>query len=88
MAITSKLVRPFVILVMLLIAIPLVLGVKRAGSTGTRILIGALIGIGFNLLDRLFGNVGVVYGLNPVVAASLPFILALGLSIFKIRRMD
>ena len=87
-AITSKLVRPFVILVMLLIAIPLVLGVKRAGSTGTRILIGALIGIGFNLLDRLFGNVGVVYGLNPVVAASLPFILALGLSIFKIRRMD
>ncbi|MBV1875027.1 MAG: LPS export ABC transporter permease LptG, partial [Cycloclasticus sp.] len=58
-AITSKLVRPFVILVMLLIAIPMVLGVKRAGSTGTRILIGALIGIGFNLIDRLFGNVGV-----------------------------
>jgi len=86
-AITSKLVRPFVILVMLLIAIPMVLGVKRAGSTGTRILIGALIGIGFNLVDRLFGNVGVLYGLNPVIAASLPFFLALGLSIFTIRRM-
>jgi lipopolysaccharide export system permease protein len=87
-AITSKLVRPFVILVMLLIAIPLVLGVKRAGSTGTRILIGALIGIGFNLVDRLFGNVGVAYGLNPIIAASLPFILALTASIVTIRRMD
>lgn len=86
-AITSKLVRPFVILVMLLIAIPFVLGVKRAGSTGTRILLGALIGIGFNLVDRLFGNIGVVYGLNPVVAASLPFLLALLASITTIRRM-
>lgn len=87
-AITGKLVRPFVILVMLLIAIPMVLGVKRAGSTGTRILIGALIGIGFNLLDRLFGNVGVAYGFNPIIAASLPFLLALAVSVFTIRRMD
>ncbi|MBQ0725261.1 MAG: LPS export ABC transporter permease LptG [Cycloclasticus sp.] len=86
-AITSKLVRPLVILVMLLIAIPFVLGVKRAGSTGTRILLGALIGIGFNLVDRLFGNIGVVYGLNPVVSASLPFLLALVASITTIRRM-
>ncbi|WP_020161795.1 LPS export ABC transporter permease LptG [Cycloclasticus pugetii] len=86
-AMTSKLIRPFVILVMLLIAIPMVLGVKRAGSTGTRILIGALIGIGFNLVDRLFGNIGVLYGLNPVIAASLPFFLALCISAFTIRRM-
>jgi lipopolysaccharide export system permease protein len=86
-AITSKLVRPFVILVMLLIAIPMVLGVNRAGSTGTRILIGALIGIGFNLVDRLFGNVGVLYGLHPVIAASLPFLLALSAAMFTIRRM-
>ncbi len=86
-AITNKLIRPAVILVMLLIAIPMVLGVKRASSTGTRILVGALIGIGFNLVDRLFGNVGVLYGLNPVVAASLPFLLALAGSLFTIRRM-
>ncbi|PHS70837.1 MAG: LPS export ABC transporter permease LptG [Cycloclasticus sp.] len=87
-AITNKLIRPFVILVMLLMAIPFVLSVKRAGSTGTRILIGALIGIGFNLIDRLFGNVGVLYGLNPIISASLPFFLALGASVITIRRMD
>jgi len=86
-AITGKFIRPFVILVMLLIAIPMVLGVKRASSTGTRILVGALIGIGFNLVDRLFGNVGVLYGLSPVVAASLPFFLALFGAVFTIRRM-
>ncbi|ORU94648.1 MAG: LPS export ABC transporter permease LptG [Cycloclasticus sp. symbiont of Bathymodiolus heckerae] len=86
-AITSKLIRPFVILVMLLIAIPMVLSVNRASSTGTRILVGALIGIGFNLVDKLFGNVGVLYGLNPIIAASLPFLLALSASIFTIRRM-
>ncbi|MEW5008636.1 LPS export ABC transporter permease LptG [Cycloclasticus sp. 46_83_sub15_T18] len=86
-AISSKVIRPFVILVMLLIAIPMVLGVQRASSTGTRILLGALIGIGFNLVDKLFGNVGVLYGLHPVIAASLPFLLALSASIWTIRRM-
>lgn len=87
-AITSKIIRPFVILVMLMIAVPFVLGVGRAGSTGSRILIGALIGIGFNLVDRLFGNVGVVYGLNPVLAASMPFLLALTGSVLAIRRLN
>ena len=86
-AITSKLIRPFVILAMLLIAIPMVLGVNRASSIGTRILIGVLIGVGFSLVDRLFGSVGVFYGLNPIVAASLPLLLALSASIFTIRRM-
>lgn len=87
-AITNKLMRPFVILIMLLIAVPFVLGVKRAGSMGSRILIGTLIGVGFNLLDRLFGNIGLVYGLNPVISAALPFVLVLTLSIISIRRMS
>ena len=86
-AITSKIIRPFVILVMLLIAVPFVLGVQRAGSTGGRILAGVMIGIGFSLLDRLFGNIGVVYGLNPYVAASIPFILATTASIVAIRKV-
>lgn len=86
-ALTSKLLRPFVILVMLLIAIPFVLGVNRVSSIGTRILIGTLIGIGFHLVSRLFGNVGIVYGLNPIVSASLPFFLALLASAYSIRRM-
>ena len=86
-AITSKIIRPFVILVMLLISVPFVFGVKRAGSTGGRILMGALIGIGFNLVDRLFGNVGIVYGFNPILAAAMPFLLALSVSVLAIRRM-
>jgi len=86
-ALTSKLLRPFVILVMLLIAIPFVLGVSRVNSIGSRILIGALIGIGFHLVSRLFGNVGIVYGLDPIVAASLPFFLALAGATYAIRRM-
>lgn len=87
-AVTSKIIRPFVILAMLLISIPFVLGVKRAQSTGTRILVGALIGIGFSLIDRLFGGIGVVYGLNPVFSAALPFLLVVTASGILIRRMD
>lgn len=87
LALSSKLVRPFVTLAMLLVAIPFVLGVQRSGSIGSRILIGAILGIGFTLVERLFGNVGLVYGLNPVVAATLPFFLVLSAAIVAIRRM-
>ena len=88
LAITSKIIRPFVILAMLLISIPFVLGSNRVQSTGSRILTGVLIGTGFTLVERLFGGVGVAYGLNPVLSAALPFILVLSVSIVLIRRMD
>lgn len=87
LALSSKLVRPLVTLSMLLVAIPFVLGVQRSGSIGSRILIGAILGIGFTLVERLFGNVGLVYGLNPVVAATLPFFLVTSAALYAIRRM-
>lgn len=87
LALSSKLVRPFVALAMLLVAIPFVLGLQRTSSLGSRILIGAILGIGFTLVERLFGNIGLVYGLNPVVAATLPFFLVLTGSLWAIRRM-
>jgi lipopolysaccharide export system permease protein len=87
LAFSSKLVRPLVALSMLLVAIPFVLGVQRSGSIGSRILIGAILGIGFTLVERLFGNVGLVYGLNPVVAATLPFFLVTSTALYAIKRM-
>jgi len=87
LALSSKVVRPFVTIAMLLVSIPFVLGLQRTGSIGSRILVGAILGIGFTLVERLFGNIGLVYGLNPVVAATLPFLLVVSVSVWAIQRM-
>ncbi|ORU90895.1 MAG: LPS export ABC transporter permease LptG [Cycloclasticus sp. symbiont of Poecilosclerida sp. M] len=88
LAMTGKLIRPLLILTMLLISIPFVLNIHQTSSLGFRILVGALIGISFNLIDKLFGNLGIVYGLHPVISASLPFLVVTGASVWAIRRMD
>ncbi len=83
----GRIVNPFVTLVMLLVATPFVMGFKRAYSTGPRLMIGILIGLGFNVLDKIVGNMGLVYGLNPVLVAVLPSAVVLCGALYAIHRL-
>ena len=84
----AKVITPFSTAVMVLLAIPFIFGPMRAQSAGHRILIGTLTGIGFYLFAQVFGYVGLVYELNPVVAASLPTFIFLGVAIWLMRRIQ
>lgn len=57
---------------MVLMALPFVLGSLRAVSIGQRIMVGALLGIGFYLFNAVFNRFGVVYDLSPFLSAVLP----------------
>lgn len=72
LAFWSRLVNPLIIFVMLMISIPFVLGANRGVSTGGRILIGIIIGMAFNIFDKIAGNIGLAHGLNPLLMAILP----------------
>ncbi len=73
--------RTFV-LVMLLVAIPFVLTLRRESSLGQRIVVGVTFGLGFYLFDRTFGHFGLIYEINPILAACLPTVLVfLGASV-------
>lgn len=74
----GRLVNPFVTLVMLMVAVPFVLTVRREVGTGQRIVLGAVIGLGFHLFDKMFGHLGLIYELNPLFSVSFPALLALG----------
>jgi lipopolysaccharide export system permease protein len=87
LAFWSRLFNPLSTLMMLLIAVPFVLGFKRVSSTGQRVLVGILIGIGFSLFDRTFGHLGLVYNLNPLFAASFPMLLFLVPALIAIKRL-
>jgi lipopolysaccharide export system permease protein len=83
----GKVISPLSNLVMLLVAIPFVFGSLRSSAAGQRIVIGVLVGIGFYLMNQIFGRVGQVYELNPLLTAALPALLFLSVALVAIRRV-
>lgn len=83
----TKLFMPITIATMILIAIPFVMGSLRHASIGQRILIGFLGGLSFYLINRLSGQMGIVYGLPPILSAGLPTVLVLLGSSYFLRRL-
>ncbi|HYE34999.1 LPS export ABC transporter permease LptG [Methylocaldum sp.] len=88
LAFWGRIVNPAVTLVMLLVAAPFVLPVRREVGMGQRIVVGVVIGLGFYLFDRTFGHLGLIYEMNPIFAAFFPTLLALTgalVAIFRLR---
>ncbi len=73
----GHLVNPVVTLVMLLVAVPFVLTVRREVGMGQRIVVGVVIGLGFYLFDRMFNHFGLIYEMNPIFATTFPTVLVL-----------
>ncbi len=87
LAFWARLINPFITLVMLLVSAPFVVGVGRGIPLGPRMMVGILIGMGFNIIDNTVGQMGVVYGLNPLLVAVLPSILVLMGAFYAISRL-
>ena len=79
--------RPVAMLLMLMLSLPFVFGPLRSSSTGQRMLVGMLIGIGFYVFNTMFMQTGVVFGLDPLVTAWLPTLLLGGISLFAVKRI-
>ncbi len=83
----TRISAPFATAGMLLLAIPFVFGSLRAVSVGQRIVIGALLGIGFYLFNGIFGRVALVYNLPPLLSAVTPTLLVYLLWYALMRRL-
>lgn len=79
--------KPVALLLMLLLSLPFVFGPLRSSSTGQRMLVGMLIGIGFYIFNSMFMQSGVVFGIDPVATAWLPTLLLGAIGIFAVRRI-
>jgi len=82
----SKLIAPVTIAAMIMLAVPFVFGSLRNVGAGQRILVGFLIGLGFFIVNKLFGNAGMVYTDQPWLVAIIPTFLVLIIGGFLIRR--
>lgn len=77
---------PLVILVMVFLAVALVLSSPRPVTLGHRILVGALLGIGFQMFNQTFAGFGLVYAFPPLLTAILPASLALAVGVWRLSR--
>jgi len=87
LAFWSRLINPFVTFVMLMVSIPFVVGIRRGVSTGGRMMIGIIIGMMFNILDKITGHVGLVYGYDPMLMAVLPSVVVFCSALYAVSRV-
>lgn len=87
MAFWMKVLMPLSSAVMVFLAVPFVFGPLRSTPIGARILVGALVGIGFHLFNQSFQHLGLVFDVAPWLAASLPTLLFAGVGYYWMKRI-
>lgn len=71
----KRIFQPLASLVMLLLAVPFVLGAPRSVTMGWRMLLGVMVGFSFYMLNAFLGQLSIVYQLSPFFAAFFPVLL-------------
>jgi len=51
-------------------------------------MIGVVIGMGFNIIDKIVGHLGLIYDLNPPLMAVMPSLTVLVLALFALSRVQ
>jgi len=88
LAFWGRVVNPLIVFVMLLVSAPFVIGVKRGVNVGARMMIGIVIGMGFNIVDKIVGHIGLIYELNPPLMAFAPSLAVLVVALFALKRVQ
>jgi len=86
LAFWSMVATPLSLLALVLAAAPFAFGSQRTQSAGRQLLIGALLGIGFELTEQLIFYFGLRLSLPPVLTALAPSLLLGGIAFYAIRR--
>jgi lipopolysaccharide export system permease protein len=87
-ALWNKVIYPFAVLVMMVLALPFAYLNVREGGVSAKIFAGIMLGLGFHLLNRLFGHVGQLAAWPPVLAAFVPTVGFLALALLMLRRLE
>jgi len=86
-ALWAKLMAPWSTAVMVLLAVPFVLGPLGRTGVGPRLVAGTLVGMAYYLLSRGLAHAALAYQLSPALAHALPPLLFLGLGLALLRRV-
>lgn len=82
----QKTLGPLATVSLVLIAISFVFGPLRSVTMGQRIFTGVIVGVVFELVQRLLGPSSMVFGFSPLLAVLLPIILCLSVGVYLLNK--
>ena len=83
----ARIARTVTIIVMPVLALAFVFGSLRSTGSGSRLMVGILIGLAYFLASEMTANSGQVFNLNPALVTWLPSVVLLGLTAFALTRV-
>ena len=84
----KKVIYPFAVLVMLLLALPFAYIHSRAGGVSLKVFGGIMLGVTFTLVNNLFAHIGLLNHWMPVMAAIAPSLIYLGIAIIALKWLN
>ncbi|MGN1393578.1 MAG: LPS export ABC transporter permease LptG [Succinivibrionaceae bacterium] len=84
----SKIVTPFTIFVILLLAAGTIFGPLRTATTGARVVTGIIIGFIFYATNQIVAPFTINWGFHPIIGATLPTIIAFIIALKMIRKRN
>ena len=85
-ALWSKIINPFTIIVMVLIAVPLVKSYSIIAAVGQRVFLGCMVVITFHIINQIAGHMGIVYNLHPALSVTFPTLFMLAVIGWLLRK--
>ena len=85
----QKIIYPFAVLVMMVLALPFAYFQVREGGVSAKIFTGIMLGLGFHLANRLFGHLGLLNAWPALFSAIFPtlaFLTAAVVMMWKVER--
>lgn len=82
----SKVLQPLVIISLVLVAVSFIFGPLREVTMGYRIFTGVVVGIVFQLVQKLLGPASLLYGISPLFAVLLPILVCFGIGLYLLAR--
>jgi lipopolysaccharide export system permease protein len=83
----SRVSKTATVALMPVLALAFVFGSMRSTGSGTRLLVGVLIGLGYFLASEMIANSGQVFNLNPAVVTWLPSMVLLMVTALALSRV-
>jgi lipopolysaccharide export system permease protein len=87
-AMWNKLVYPFAVLVMMMLALPFSAYQRREGGISGKIFMGIVLGLAFHFVGRLFANVGALNDWSPLLSATAMTWMFLALALGMLWRTE
>ncbi|MBU6189386.1 MAG: LPS export ABC transporter permease LptG [Betaproteobacteria bacterium] len=84
----KKVVYPLAVIVMMALALPFAYLQSRAGGIGYKVFAGIMLGVAFHFLNGLFSHLGLLNTWSPLLAVSIPSIVAFVVAVGLLRWVD